>query len=224
MKKWNTNYISFFICLIVLTIINFIQVDYSNAGMIKSHQIIYKTDTLFYSNHSILCVTRKLDKKKDGKQEWYYDNSKLWKYYTFKDDSLNGPYKEYYKNEGTEKEVGFYKSNIPFGHWFEYYPNSIKKAEGEYYDKEMINISKPNSDIMLLFVLDSHHNIKSSQPLTHLLMDSLKLEFDLSKESAIPFPLQRNVKDGIWDYYNDHEKLIRRETYKRGELLTSKIY
>jgi hypothetical protein len=183
---------------------------------------INRVDTFHYSSGKILCISSKKNDRKEGKEVWFYSNGKLWKIYQYKNDSLDGPWIEYYEIGGTMKKYGTYKNGIPI-EWKEFYLCNKIKTEGSYFDTEILTTITSN-DTIKLCIKDRKKNIKEIKELNNTLIDSIRTEFLLDKSSGIPFPLERNIKNGIWKYWNEDGKLIKEEFFDKGNLINTKTY
>jgi len=209
--------------LIIFFIFVFISKQYFEINksycFAQDYCFIHSKDTLRYADGKPLCITNRMNGKREGAQIWYYENGEYWKIFQFKNDSLNGPWIEYYEVCGTVKSFGEYKSNKPIGLWKEFYFNNKIKSEGKYCDIEIIKSDINSENVLLVYNFDQSNKIKDSAILTNNLLDSLKIEFGYQKNDSFTFPIKRFIKDGEWKYYNEFGNIWRKELYDCGKIV-----
>ncbi len=175
-----------------------VKYDSSNYNIIYNGMIY-----TYYPNGSKISSIFFKDRRPDGKWEFFYDNGNILALKYFKNGYCYGKWITYYKSPKNQIFIkGRYSKNAKKGVWKEYYPNGVLKKKYEY-----------NKGIKAVYV--TYDNIDSLQK---IFPDEYLEAYAMARE----YPY--NYKTGIWKYYSDKGKLIKKEFYKQGILIDTKTY
>jgi antitoxin component YwqK of YwqJK toxin-antitoxin module len=138
--------------------------------------------------------------------------------FTFSIDSslLNGVHTVYYAN-GKIKEYGFYKNNARIGEWSFYNAAGKIVSEGSFegdYCKLLYDVKKRK-----IITLNRYLDTAKVESISQKKYDSLKRT--LKQQWGVAFPIHMHFKTGIWKYYDDNGKLLKKEFYLNGKLIRS---
>ena len=176
-------------------------------------------DTSYYSNGNPYIITRTINGKREGQQEWFYTNGSYWKIYHFVNDSLTGQWIRYSEETGKAELIGFYCYNKPIGGlWIFYHPNGKHKSEGLYCGSQFINLVTDSIGKRLEY-LDDRFVLVKSIPFDQEIYDSLILNYGIGDNyKFLIFPIEIYIKDEEWKYFSENGILIKTETYSCGIL------
>ena len=151
-------------------------------------------------------------------------------YKTFVNNRVNGLYKEFYyvnsklpiegeKNEfdNNIKIIGQFDDLDKVGIWTEFYYNGIIKSKGEYL-KNALEIEIQKDDTIKIFtVKDAKGKIippkKYKTQIKETIADLINQDYYSS------FPFRMNLKNGIWKYWDENGKLIKKKKYRNRKFL-----
>ena len=157
----------------------------------------------YYPNGNIRAIGFNKNNRRQGKWRYMYDNGNILALKYFKNGYCYGKWITYYKSPKNQIFIkGRYSKNAKKGVWKEYYPNGVLKKKYEY-----------NKGIKAVYV--TYDNIDSLQK---IFPDEYLEAYAMARE----YPY--NYKTGIWKYYSDKGKLIKKEFYKQGILIDTKTY
>lgn len=140
-------------------------------------------------------------KKPDGLFKYYYPSGEIAKKDFFTKGNKKGKCTSYFKN-GKVESYGKYNFKLfkgnriesKQGKWVYYYDNGIKREEGVYYFREIIF----KEDLF-------------SKPSRYI------------GNTPIYNSWKKDVKHGVWKYWDAQGNLIKIETYKKGQLIKTII-
>jgi hypothetical protein len=157
-------------------------------------------------------------------EQFFYSNGSLAEIIFLAQNKLDGLSSSFYNN-GNIKSIGLYAKGFKSGMWSYYYPNGNLNVSGSYYKSYlMVNFVNPNSYELVnengVIVKTVEHDLSYKQ-----LIDSLANALpDLNIRDTIDGIYQIGdvycyQRDGVWGYYSKEGELIKKEYYKKGELL-----
>jgi antitoxin component YwqK of YwqJK toxin-antitoxin module len=148
-------------------------------------------------------------------------------------DSSRADYKAYYYESGELASEGYVEDGKPNGYWITYYPNQLRKSEGnrkdflldgpwKFYDekgnlKQIISYKEGKKD-SISKVFESCHLLELSYFKEGLQIGMQRIYYPDSSNALIKaeIPYQDGVKDGIAKFYAKDGRLIELVTYKKG--------
>lgn len=193
---------------------------YNNENILLEEYDAYVIDTSYTKRHGSYKIYHLISTKLwmeghydtlgivNGIFRFYYPNGAISKEESFFEGKKKGDAIFYYKN-GTIEARGkfdymFYKPNIyndlylvesKVKKWIYYHPNGLKKAQGRYYFNSIIEKKDK---------FESPNKYVGNTP--------------------IYYNWKTDVKDGVWRYWDEEGKLIKKENYSKGKLLKVKKY
>lgn len=181
----------------------------------KQKDILHKDGQYFlYNLDSILIL--KAEFKLDTLLNFTkYDKYKL-EAYEISNGNLNGQFYSYLLS-GRISILGNYKDNQRNGEWVFYHKNGNIESKGNYYP----NIIKIDVDSSYnnIYLKNNYDSIFESYPFSKTQMELLLEKYNQIKTSFFYFPYIINFKDGIWEYFDINENLIRKEIWDKNILL-----
>jgi antitoxin component YwqK of YwqJK toxin-antitoxin module len=133
----------------------------------------------------------------------------------------NGKYQEFYDtNYSSLRKSGSFSNGIETGIWKEYYPNRQLKYRGAC---EVAKLSKSLLDPNTIEFIRINSKDTFRFKLSHSIIDSLK---NLSQYHYYPpyefegimLPVYLSLRHGIWLFYSEKGRMIRKEYYEHGTL------
>ncbi|MCP4441104.1 MAG: hypothetical protein GY810_19440 [Aureispira sp.] len=182
--------------------------------------------------HNILIESLFLrDRKRVNEYTEYYDNGNILGEGRF--DSLGkytSTWKRYYKDKQLANERNYSNGGLK-GNSIFYYKNGNKKAEGQYdhelYELHVLGHSMDNLVESKIGLWTYYHPSGAKASEGNYWFDEILLqspEARLEEAEDIEFgdltrPWKVDLKHGVWQYWDNNGKLIKEETYDKGELL-----
>ncbi len=172
-------------------------------------------NTLYRSDGTKIWITEYLMGYVHGRETCFYPNEDTYKIYNYEKGVLSGPYLEYYKN-GNIKENGKYLDGAKVGKWITRHPNLTPSSEGVYYPEYVKAVLDDSGDTIIFKDNLGKELLRKS---TFPGLDTLMLILETEEITDITLPLKLFSKDGEWLYYDEKGNVIRKEFYRKGELI-----
>lgn len=168
-------------------------IEYLQLKVNDSTRLIKK-----YENNELMFSHQIIEKDSLIQHRFYYANGILKQSYT---EQNNFSYFDYDKNDSIllSGNRGVFKK---VGQFEEYYENGNPKTKGQFINFDLIEVVD-NSDIPFpLYGMGFYDTIR--------------------RINTVKRSIETTVKGGLWIYYNEKGKVIKREWYEHGELVKTK--
>lgn len=193
-------------------------IEKTNAGKITRERIYSGkgsyTDKKFFTNGQVNHIQNYKDFKRHGYEEVYSEAGTLLKKTLYDQDQVVN-ISEYYDN-GNLESYAQYKDGLEDGDFIEKYPNGKTRLEGAYDKGSKSGIWKQYTLNGELLVSEIGYKNNVEHGIEKVYFRNGTIEREGQNENGL--------KVGVWKYYNGEGKLHKTETYKNGNLVSSKIH
>ena len=152
---------------------------------------------------------------RDGFELRYFASGKLSSVSSFVEGKRQGAYQSYYKS-GTIECVGFYHQGAKSGDWSFFSPKGFLEFKGSY-NSDYSFVETNYAGDTIVYRDNANKIIKKLEFREGI--DSLQKLMRVERIKGLVFPVSLHRREGEWLYYDEKGNVIRKEYYRRGELL-----